>query len=54
MELKVHEIQKSLVKQHMTPKHKQARKRIIDDETKILFSDILIKQINKIKRGELI
>lgn len=47
--LKVCEIQKSLIHKQMQPKRELARKKIIDEESQVLFSDILEKQINKRK-----
>lgn len=50
-ELKVCEIQKSLIHKRMQPKRELARKKIIDDECKILFDDILKRKINNMKEG---
>ena len=48
-ELKVCEVQKSLIHKRMQSKKELARKEIINTEVQVLFSDILKKQINKRK-----
>lgn len=47
--LKVYEIQKNLLHRQMQPKRELARKKIINEEFKILFADILEREINNRK-----
>lgn len=53
MELKTYEVQKDLVNQQMLHKREQARKKIIDSETKGLFADILNNTLHNINKNKM-